>query len=146
MPEKSLFEAVGGYLTLRRVHKIFYDKIYLDPWLGLFFAGISQKLLEDQQTDFMAKVLGGPSRYCGRKPVPAHSHILITDEMFDLRSAILGQSLAETGAAPELAQQWLAKDEAFRRRLTKTSAAECKKRFGTDELVIHPKPPKRRLA
>jgi len=42
----SLFDALGGYETLQRVHKIFYDKVYTHPWLGAFFKGHDQSFIE----------------------------------------------------------------------------------------------------
>jgi len=82
---KKLIDRIGGRTTIEWVHKIFYDKIYADPWLGKFFAGIDQKHIESQQTDFITMLFGGPKAYSGRMPIDAHEHILIGEELFSER-------------------------------------------------------------
>jgi len=34
--DKTLFDRLGGQRTLEKVHTIFYDKLYIHPWLGKF--------------------------------------------------------------------------------------------------------------
>lgn len=141
MPEpESLFSRVGGTLQIRRVHKIFYDKIYAHPWLGRFFEGTDQEVLENQQTDFMSKNLGGPSVYCGALPVAAHKHMNITQELFDERARLLSESLREARIPEDAAREWLALDDAFRVRLVKPSLEACEKRYRTDTILDFPRP------
>lgn len=137
---ESLYQRIGGERTLRKVHKIFYDKIYEHPWLRLFFTHVDQEHIENQQTDFMSKALGGPARYSGRFPVPAHKHMFISTEIFDLRHGILRESLAAAGVCEELMDGWLRIDASFRRSLVKQSVSECEKRFNTDDIVVHAMP------
>ena len=141
MPEpESLFSRVGGTIQIRRVHKLFYDKVYEHPWLGRFFEGIDQDLIESQQTDFMSKNLGGPSVYCGALPVAAHKHIRITEELFDERARLLAESLREAGVREDAAREWLALDDAFRVRLVKPSLEDCEKRYRMDTILDFPRP------
>lgn len=137
---KSLFEQVGGRPTLERVHKIFYDKLWVHPWLKGFFTKLNQKLLENQQTDFMSGAMGGPDNYAGKLPVQAHKHMYITAEQFDLRSAILKQSLIEAGVPPELREKWLKIDGAFKGKMVKKSPGECEGRYKTEPILIVEKP------
>ncbi|HED65550.1 MAG TPA: group 1 truncated hemoglobin [Planctomycetes bacterium] len=146
MADSNLFERVGGYLVLRRVHELFYEKVFEHPWLGRFFVDQSREHLANQQTDFMAQVMGGPRRYFGRLPRAAHEHIYITDRVFDLRSELLAEALRESGVEEELAKEWLEKDGHFRKGLTKASISECKKRFTTDVIVAPLRPDERRSA
>jgi len=139
----NVFDKVGGKETLQKVHKLFYDKIYDHPWLSQFFSHIEQEHIENQQTDFMTKALGGPMIYCGRLPVPAHKHMYITDEIFEIRHKMLKESLIEVGVEGELLEAWLKIDKAFQGALTKKSVSECEKRFFTDDLVIIPNPKKK---
>jgi truncated hemoglobin YjbI len=139
-PPPTLFEAVGGRSAVERAHKIFYDRVYAHPWLKLFFDGIDQKHIEDQQTDFMIANMGGPKSYCGKFPIPAHRHMNITAELFDLRHEMLKESLVEANIPIKAAEEWLIMDRAFRRRLVKESLDDCEKRFFTDEIIDIPKP------
>lgn len=138
--QPSLFERIGGYDVLKKVHKIFYDKIYADAWIGQFFADISQETIENQQTDFMAQAMGGPDKYCGAFPIPAHQHMNITPELFEHRHALLTEALKEAGVPDEHAAAWLKIDGAFKSGLVKKSPADCKRRFATDEILDYPKP------
>ncbi|MBT5260713.1 MAG: group 1 truncated hemoglobin, partial [Nitrospina sp.] len=59
MEDNTLLQEVGGKSVLEKVHKLFYDKLYEHPWLKKFFLHIDQKLIENQQTDFMVANMGG---------------------------------------------------------------------------------------
>lgn len=138
--ELPLYERLGGKATLQRVHRIFYDKLYAHAWLRGFFAGVDQKVIESQQTDFMAQAMGGPDVYCGKFPVPAHRHMFITEEAFDLRHALLEESLREANVPEALRASWLKIDGAFKGRLVKSRVEECEGRFKTEPILIVPKP------
>lgn len=144
MTAQTLFDLVGGIETLHKVHKIFYDKIYAHPWLGQFFIGHSQRAIELRQTQFMAEKMGSTTddvTYLGKDPYMAHRAFYINDELFDLRSALLRESLVEFGLAPALIERWLKIDNAFRRKIVKPSIAEF---YATtwkwEKRVIIPKP------
>jgi len=117
----SLLELLGGIETLRTVHKSFYDKIYVHPWLKLFFEGHDQQSIEDRQTSFMARKMGGDVTYYGKEPKMAHRAMFITDEIFDLRQSLLAQSLIEVNVPDDLAERWLKIDSAFRKSIVKNS-------------------------
>jgi truncated hemoglobin YjbI len=140
---KKIFDLIGGRETLEKVHKVFYDKVYEHSWLKKFFSHIEQTHIENQQTDFMTKALGGPAIYCGRLPVPAHKHMFISEELFDLRHQLLKESLEECRIDPSVIVSWLKIDLAFKSALTKSNPSECEKRFFTDELVIILNPEKK---
>lgn len=123
--DRTLYDRLGGKETLIKVHKLFYDKTYAHPWLSKYFTDKPQELLENQQTDFMMQLTGGPKIYAGKTPKSAHQHILITDELFELRSSLLSESIKEAGLPDELRKEWLAADATFKRILVKKSAEEC---------------------
>ena len=136
----TLYDLLGGRRTLEKVHKIFYDKLYVHPWLGQFFKHVEQTMIENQQTDFMIQAMGGPDQYLGAYPIPAHKHMNISNELFDLRHGILKDSILEAGVSPDLAERWLKIDGAFRTGIVKKSVDDCQKRFFTDEILDFDKP------
>ena len=138
--DKTLFKRVGGLETLQKVHKIFYDKAYSHEWLKLYFTDKPQRLLEDQQTDFMAQLIGGPKRYAGKTPKMAHQHIHITDDLFTLRQRLLKESLEEFGLAEQLVKEWLMADVALKRAITKDSVEQCTQAYPNQEILSFPKP------
>ncbi|MFQ5469613.1 MAG: group 1 truncated hemoglobin [Gammaproteobacteria bacterium] len=119
--ETTLFERIGGLPTLRKVHKIFYDKVYDHYWLKKYFDGHNQESIENRQTSFMAEKMGGPMEYWGKQPVMAHRQLYITQKLFDIRQALLRDSTREAGLSDELTDQWLEIDSAFTRAIVKDS-------------------------
>ncbi|PKG81800.1 group 1 truncated hemoglobin [Colwellia sp. 75C3] len=134
------FDRIGGRASLIAINKVFYDKVYQHPWLKQYFLNIPQQHIEDQQIDFMQKVLGGENLYIGKAPPIAHSHMFIPDELFDVRKQLLIETFSETNTHPDLIDKWLNLDESFRRILVKKSSAECKPRFTTDPILNFDKP------
>ena len=132
----TFFDEVGGLEVIKKVHKIFYDKIYAHQWIGKFFQGIDQNVIESQQTDFMGQNFGGPVYYLGKLPVAAHKHMLINEKLFELRSFLLEESLCEAKVDPEHIKKWLKIDSAFKNGIVKNSINDCQKRFFTDELQV----------
>lgn len=137
----TLFEELGGKPCLDRVHKIFYDKLMIHPWLAGFFKDNEQWHLEVQQTDFMMRLFGGPNIYKGRMPKYAHQHMFVTEEMFMERHAVLEQSLVEAGVAAELRERWLRYDMGLKRALVKADKSECVERYKDEPIVCVDTPP-----
>jgi len=142
MSKLVAFEKMGGRSSLIIINKIFYDKVYKHPWLKQFFQQVPQQHIEDQQVDFMQKVLGGENLYVGKAPPVAHMHIMINDDIFQVRKELLEEAFFEANADPELMNKWLALDESFKRVIFKDSSAQCKRRFKTDNIVDFPNPKK----
>lgn len=138
--DKTLFDRIGGLETLQKVHKIFYDKAYAHEWLKLYFTDKPQILLEEQQTDFMAQLIGGPKRYAGKSPKMAHQHIHITDDLFTLRQCLLNESLKEFGLDDNLRKEWIMADAALKKAITKNTVDECKQSYPTQPILDFPKP------
>lgn len=141
MEDKSLFELIGGRPMLEQVHKTFYDKLYAHPWLKKFFGDVDQKIIEDQQTDFMTSNMGGGKIFSGSLPEKAHKHIYITNDMFNLRQSILKECILETGLSVDLVERWIKIDEAFRKSIVKENVDQCQKRFKSDEILYFPNSP-----
>jgi hemoglobin len=136
-----LFEQVGGFPVLERVHKVFYDKVYAHPWLGRFFDGHDQATIEQRQTRFMAEKMGADVDYFGKEPAMAHRHMYITRELFDLRHDLLRQALEDVGVPEALRRRWLAIDYAFIGLIVKESIADFYHHsFRYEQRVIIPRP------
>jgi truncated hemoglobin YjbI len=140
------FKKLGGREILIKFSKIFYDKVYDHPWLKKYFEEIPQETIEIQQVDFLQSSLGGEQVYCGKLPVPAHKHMMITEELYELRSELVLESLKEIGANPELIEKINKIDQAFRPKLVKKSIDECEKRFKTDIILDFPNPNNKKAA
>ena len=133
--DKTLYDRLGGKATFVKVHKIFYDKAYANTWLRKFFTDKPQEVLENQQTDFMVQLMGGPKAYGGKSPKSAHQHMVITSELFELRAKLLSDSIQEAGIRDELRQEWLDADRTFKRALEKKSESECTQAYPNQPIL-----------
>jgi truncated hemoglobin YjbI len=137
--DKTLYDRLGGKPIFIKVHKIFYDKAYAHPWLRKFFTDKPQAVLENQQTDFMVQLMGGPKAYGGKSPKSAHQHMLITDELFELRAGLLSDSIKEAGIRDDLRSEWLEADRSLKRALVKTSEKECSVAYPNQPILNFPR-------
>lgn len=137
--DKTLYDRLGGKPTFIKVHKIFYDKAYAHPWLSKYFTDKPQEVLENQQTDFMVQLMGGPKAYGGKSPKSAHQHMYITSELFELRSEMLSESIKEAGVRDDLRKEWLDADRTFKRALEKKSVAECTQSYPNQPILNFPR-------
>ena len=133
-------DEVGGRACLERVHKILYDKLLSHPWLKDFFVGMERWHLEIQQSDFTADLFGGPACYGGRKPMRAHQHLFITEDVFAIRHALLAEALSEAKVTDDHKQRWLRYDMGMTVAIVKNSVDECEGRYRTEKVLVVPKP------
>jgi hemoglobin len=131
------------YALILKINQIFYDKVYEHPWLKDIFKVIKQEIIESQQTDFIVGAMGGPMRYCGRSPKDAHPHMVVTEEMWDLREALLIEAFEETDCPEEIRERWLKVDMSFKAHIIQPDPEKCQKRYASDEIIYVPNPYKR---
>lgn len=141
--KKSLYDEIGGTPTLQKVHHVFYNKVYAHNWLKHFFVKQPQSLIENQQTSFMAEKMGGPKEYVGKPPKYTHIHMYITNELFDIRQALLAQAIEECGISERLKNKWLIIDNAFRPHIVKESLEAFYEAYTFKERIIVSNPDKK---
>ncbi|MCG8355919.1 MAG: group 1 truncated hemoglobin [Kiloniellales bacterium] len=136
----SFFEEIGGAPCLGRVHRCLYDRLFAHPWLKGYFVRSKREIVESQQNDFWAGLMGGPNVYGGRSPKDAHHHMFVTAEAFAARHALLGEVLRDCGVPEPLRKRWLILDSQFERAIVKRSLAECRGRYRSEEVIVVPRP------
>ena len=138
--DSNLLEDIGGIGVIETIHRRFYDEIFADAWLGKFFLGKNEAALVRKQTDFMVACFGGQNVYQGDTPAIAHMHMLITDEMLELREDILRRAIAAEGLSENIIERWLSIDRAFHAAIAKHSKEECVMRCMGQQPIVAPKP------
>lgn len=79
----AMYQQIGGEAGLKKVVDHFYERLWADPDLKPYFAGIDGAKLKQHQTQFLTFVLGGgASEWGGVSLGSAHTHLNITDEAF----------------------------------------------------------------
>jgi hemoglobin len=122
----SDFERIGGHEALRRIVDEFVDRMYADPMIGFFFAGVPKKRIQELEFQHAGAHLGGPIEYRGRPLEEAHGKHRIMGGHFMRRFEILRQTLAKHGVPEEVAARWLAHVESLRGKITSDPGSECR--------------------
>jgi len=79
----AMYQTVGGAPGINKIVDLFYEKLWADPELQPYFAGIDRERLKHHQRQFLTFALGGdPLAYEGRALADSHSSLKITDSAF----------------------------------------------------------------
>ena len=98
----TLFERLGGMVSIDVAVDEFYDRVVGDPELAPFFDRVDLRRQRGHQKAFLAMALGGPRGYGGRGLAEAHSRLGIDDHHVDLVAGHLAAVLAGLGVSPAL--------------------------------------------
>jgi hemoglobin len=96
----TLFERLGGLVSIDAAVDRFYERVVADPELSGFFDHVDLRKQRSHQKAFLAMALGGPRRYTGRSLADAHQHLGIGDRHVDLVAGHLAAVLAGLGVSP----------------------------------------------
>jgi len=123
--DEGLLQDIGGEDMVRKVHEVFYDAVFEDPWLGQFFYGKSKPVLIKKQTEFMVSAFGGPHEYRGATPAIVHMNMFITDDLASVRERYLRRAILSQGLSEAIADRWQAVDRLYRPAIVKQTADDC---------------------
>jgi hemoglobin len=101
-PAPTIYERLGGLVSIDVAMDQFYDRLVGDPELAPFFDRVDLDHLRAHQKAFLAMALGGARCYEGRGLAEAHRHIAIDDHHVDLVAGHLAAVLAGLGVSPAL--------------------------------------------
>lgn len=121
----SDFEKLGGEPALRAIIDRFVDRVMDDMMIGFLFARVNRARLKQLEYEFAATHLGAEVPYTGRPLDVAHERHPILGGQFNRRLKILERTLAELKAPPDVAERWLAHNEALRPLITQDASSEC---------------------
>jgi len=96
VPQKSLYERVGGYDALAAVVDEFIGRLATDKRFERFFAGFStdsKKKLRQHILDQFCVATGGPCVYMGREMKVTHAGLGITEADWDAAAKHLAGSI-----------------------------------------------------
>jgi truncated hemoglobin YjbI len=101
--DPELWTALGEGELLRPILQDFYARVYADPQLAPFFAGVTQQRLVEKQYSFLHQILTGSPVFFGSRPRNGHHWMVISDALFDYREQIMLDCLKTHG----LAEKWI---------------------------------------
>lgn len=133
-PDPQLWTALQEGQLLGRILNDFYRRVYEDERLASFFHGVTQQRAVEKQYLFLRQLITGEKVYFGDRPRNAHHWMVISDELFDYREALMAETLRKHGLSEELVQRWMAMEEYFRPDLVKDEP--WKRKMGEVELPV----------
>lgn len=80
---RSLYERMGGELSVALLVDRFYDRVMKDPELAAHFEQVPMERLRSMQVEFFSAALGGPSHYSGKNLRRAHTGKGISQVLVD---------------------------------------------------------------
>lgn len=131
-PDPEMWTALRAGDGLTEILTDFYERVYADERLAPFFDGTTRARAIEKQYQFLRQIFTGEPVYFGDRPRNAHHWMVISDELFDYREALMESCLARYGLAPHLVTRWRAMEEIFRKQIVKS--APRGKRIGGVEL------------
>tara|TARA_R110002072_G_scaffold1780_10_gene14848 strand:+ start:76697 stop:77851 length:1155 start_codon:yes stop_codon:yes gene_type:complete len=118
MHEQTLFEQLGGEVTLNRATESLYAKVVLDDELVGFFNGVDVNRVEKRQREFLTFVFDGPGQNPKIDLRSAHAKLVgrgLNHHHFDLLVGHLCCVLQELGINDSLMGRCLARVESTRK-------------------------------
>lgn len=121
-PEPELWEALEHGPGLTRILTDFYDRAFEDPRLAPFFHNVTKQRAIEKQYEFLRELFARDTTFFGLRPFNAHHWMIISDDLFDYREALMEAAMRRHGLPDRLVRRWLAVHEAFRREIVKGTA------------------------
>ena len=120
--DPGLWTELGSGVLVRAVLEDFYGQVYEDQVLAPFFQKVTRDRSIDKQYSFLKQLMTGERVYFGDRPRNAHHWMVISNELFDHRQAIMVRTLEKHGlTAPQIAR-WTRLELHYRRDIVKSAA------------------------
>jgi NAD(P)H-flavin reductase/ferredoxin/truncated hemoglobin YjbI len=118
-PDPEMWDALRKGELLTEILTDFYQRVYADPRLHPFFHGTTRRHSMEKQYLFLRQHFSGDKVYFGDRPRNAHHWMVISDELFDYREALMRSVLRRHGLPEHLIGRWLTLENSFRTDIVK---------------------------
>lgn len=125
-PDPELWAALREGQLLIEILDDFYTRVYEDPRLSSFFAETDEDWIRQKQYNFLRSKFTGEKIFFGNRPRRAHHWMVISDELFDHREALMRSCLRDAGLSERLVERWMAYEGAFRKQIVKSEPIPLK--------------------
>jgi hemoglobin len=98
----SIFDAIGGAPAVDAATDLLYTRLLADPIVRRHFVDVDLRGLKTHMRAFLAAALGGAALYQGRAMGPAHAHLGITAQDWDVTVGHLVATLQTLGVPDDL--------------------------------------------
>lgn len=118
-PDPEMWAALRNGDGLTEILRDFYERVYEDERLSPFFEGVTRQRAIEKQYSFLSQIFSGEQLYFGERPRNAHNWMVISDELFDHREALMESCLRRHGLPEHLVERWRSVEEIFRKQIVK---------------------------
>jgi truncated hemoglobin YjbI/ferredoxin len=105
---------------LKNILDDFYELVFADPLLSPYFHNTTRQRSKEKVYSFYKRIFSGEECYFGDRPKNAHHWMVISDDIFDHRLALLVGCMARHGLDDSHITTWLSYEEHYRRDIVKT--------------------------
>lgn len=120
-PSPELMERLERDDLLNTILHSFYDEVYEDPQLSPYFDKVEKSYVIQKQYSFLYMLFSGKEIYMGERTRNAHHWMVISDELFDYREAMMARHMYLHGLEENFVAIWQGMQEYFRSRMVKDS-------------------------
>jgi len=120
-PDPEMWAALDDGALLTRILDDFYREAFADPRLAGFFEGRTREWIAQKQWSFLCQIFTGRDVYFGDRPRNAHHWMVIDDDLFDHREALMESCLRRHGLPEHLIARWRSVEEIFRKQIVKAA-------------------------
>lgn len=119
-PDSELWEALQGGKLLREILEDFYGRVYQDELLSPYFHGITMQRSIEKVYSFLQQIFTGEKCYFGDRPRNAHHWMVISDETFKYREALMIECQCRAGLPEEMIRRWIAVEAYYKQDIVKS--------------------------
>lgn len=119
-PDPALWAELDDGKLLIPALREFYHRVFRDPLLAPYFTSVTESRLVEKQFNFLNQAITGNKVFWGERPRNSHHWMVITDDIFDHRAAILEQVLTEQQFSAQAIGKLVAIENMYRQDIVKT--------------------------
>ena len=93
--EKSIYDQLGGFTTVRKIVIEFYNRVLDEDELSQYFEKVNMERQIDHQTKFISMLLGGPASFTDSHLRNVHIRLNITNDHFELIKELIIETLED---------------------------------------------------
>lgn len=119
-PDPELFKRLEQEDLLNKILRSFYTEVYNDQLLRPFFKSVTMDRAIEKQYNFLYMLFSGEPVYIGDRPRNAHHWMVISDELFDYREAMMERHMIKHGLERPYIDRWRTAQAYFKKRMVKS--------------------------
>lgn len=119
-PDPEMWLALQEGVLLKQILTTFYTWVFGDKILKPYFDNVTQQRLVEKVYSFLYQLFTGKKVFFGERPRNGHHWMVISDEIFAHREALMEKALVKHGLAPHLIQRWLTYEAWYKEDIVKS--------------------------